>query len=82
MQDIPEDVTPEEAARMVRALLRNSHQNDERALLLELCDLAIHSKNPGESTSMKGYRDAVRAGRRIKFQIFEIEVDEDDQEES
>jgi len=66
---------------MVRALCRNGHAEDEKDLILELCDVAIHSKNPGESASMQKYRDSIAAGRRIKHVIFEIEVEDDDTEE-
>ena len=72
------EVTPEEAARMVRALVRNGHAVDEKHLILELCAIAVHSKNAGEGASMERYASAVAAGRRIKHVIFEIEEENDE----
>jgi len=74
-----EIMQPEEAAKAVRALCRNGHQEDERDLILELCAIAVHSKNPGEGYSMELYAEAVAAGRRIKHVVLEIEDMENDE---
>jgi hypothetical protein len=77
----PADIMePEEAAKAVRALCRNGLQYDERDLILELCAIAVHSKNAGESASMERYAEAVAAGRRIKHVIVEIEMENDDEQ--
>lgn len=73
-----EIMEPEEAAKAVRALIRNGHAVDERDLILELCSIAIHSKNPGESYSMELYAEAVAAGKRIKHVILEMEMENDE----
>jgi hypothetical protein len=62
---------------MVRALRRNEHNVDERDLLLDVCERAMKSRNPGESASMARYRDAIAAGRRIKNSVIELEVEDD-----
>jgi hypothetical protein len=77
-----EVMSPEEAAQAVRALIRNGHAEDEKDLILELCSVAVHSKNPGEAYSMELTASAVAAGRRIKRTVFTIEeMEQDDEEE-
>jgi hypothetical protein len=68
---------PEECAQLVRAQCRAGKQKEERDLLLALLARAVHSKNAGESASMEGYREAILAGREIRYKTFEIEVEDE-----
>lgn len=71
---------PEDSARMVRALCRAGCQQKEKELLLGLLARAVHSKNKGEGASMERFRDAVVAGREIKYKTFVIEFEGNEDE--
>jgi hypothetical protein len=80
--DLVKEIPPEECAQLVRAQLRAGRQDTERQLLLALLARATESKNPGEKASMTAFRDAVLAGRKIRWKTFQIESLNGDNDES